>query len=167
VHCHCRTPAGPPTGPLRRGVRDLRHCCGGVDLVIEATGRLRACDDAAAHLKVGACGCCSRPGKERRRDLVMGVNERSYDPVRHEILSTALPRPRSTRPSRPRRPVTWRASSATPRRQWSPVMSSVTPHRVSSMPASPGSVAKVFGWYDNEWGLHQPSGRPDRARGQP
>jgi glyceraldehyde-3-phosphate dehydrogenase/erythrose-4-phosphate dehydrogenase len=49
---------------VARGVRDLRHCCAGVDLAIEATDRLRACDDAAAHLKVGARRVLlSAPGK--------------------------------------------------------------------------------------------------------
>jgi glyceraldehyde 3-phosphate dehydrogenase len=62
----------------------------GVDLVIEATGRFRARDDAAAHLKVGARRVMlSAPGKNVDATLVMGVNEKTYDPVQHEILSAA------------------------------------------------------------------------------
>ncbi len=62
----------------------------GVDLVIEATGKLRARDDAAAHLKVGARRVLiSAPGKNADATLVVGVNEKSYDPVSHEILSAA------------------------------------------------------------------------------
>ncbi len=62
----------------------------GVDLVIEATGRFRARDDAAAHLKAGARRVMlSAPGKNVDATLVVGVNEKTYDPVRHEILSAA------------------------------------------------------------------------------
>ena len=61
-----------------------------VDLVIEATGRLRARDDAAAHLKAGAKRVLiSAPGKDVDATLVVGVNEDLYDPIRHEILSAA------------------------------------------------------------------------------
>jgi glyceraldehyde 3-phosphate dehydrogenase len=62
----------------------------GVDLVIEATGKLRARDDAAGHLKAGARRVLiTAPGKGADATIVVGVNERSYDPVRHEILSAA------------------------------------------------------------------------------
>jgi glyceraldehyde 3-phosphate dehydrogenase len=62
----------------------------GVDLVIESTGKLRAHDDAAAHLKVGARRVLlSAPGKGADVTLVMGVNEKTYDKVSHEILSAA------------------------------------------------------------------------------
>jgi glyceraldehyde 3-phosphate dehydrogenase len=62
-----------------------------VDLVIESTGRLRARDDAAAHLKAGARRVLiSAPGKGNMdATLVVGVNEDTYDPLRHEILSAA------------------------------------------------------------------------------
>jgi glyceraldehyde 3-phosphate dehydrogenase (phosphorylating) len=62
----------------------------GVDLVIEATGRLRGREDAARHLKAGARRVLlSAPGKDVDATLVVGVNETSYDAVRHEILSAA------------------------------------------------------------------------------
>ncbi len=61
-----------------------------VDLVIEATGKLRARDDAAAHLKAGARRVLiSAPGKNVDATLVAGVNEHTFDPVRHEIVSAA------------------------------------------------------------------------------
>ena len=62
-----------------------------VDLVIESTGKLRTRDDAAAHLKAGAKRVLiSAPGKGTMdATLVVGVNEDSYDPVQHEILSAA------------------------------------------------------------------------------
>jgi glyceraldehyde 3-phosphate dehydrogenase len=61
-----------------------------VDLVIESTGKLRARDDAAAHLKAGAKRVLiSAPGKNVDATFVVGVNEREYDPVRHEIVSAA------------------------------------------------------------------------------
>src|SRR2546421_401943 len=61
-----------------------------VDLVIEATGKLRARDDAAAHLKAGARRVLiTAPGKNVDATFVVGVNEDLYDPLRHEIISAA------------------------------------------------------------------------------
>jgi glyceraldehyde 3-phosphate dehydrogenase len=60
------------------------------DLVIEATGKLRSREDAAAHLKAGARRVLiSAPGKGVDATLVPGVNLTEYDPVRHEIVSAA------------------------------------------------------------------------------
>lgn len=61
-----------------------------VDLVIESTGKLRSRDDAAKHLKAGARRVLiSAPGKGVDATIVLGVNEREYDPVVHQILSAA------------------------------------------------------------------------------
>lgn len=61
-----------------------------VDLVIESTGRLRAREDAAMHLKAGARRVLiSAPGKDADATLVPGVNEQIYDPVHHEVISAA------------------------------------------------------------------------------
>jgi glyceraldehyde 3-phosphate dehydrogenase len=60
-----------------------------VDLVIESTGKLRARDDAARHLKAGARRVLlSAPGKNADATLVVGVNEKSFR-REHEILSAA------------------------------------------------------------------------------
>ncbi|MEU4689945.1 type I glyceraldehyde-3-phosphate dehydrogenase [Actinoplanes sp. NPDC023714] len=62
----------------------------GVDLVIEATGKLRRRDDAALHLKAGAARVLiSAPGKDVDATLVPGVNSDSYEPARHQIISAA------------------------------------------------------------------------------
>jgi glyceraldehyde 3-phosphate dehydrogenase len=62
----------------------------GTDLVIESTGKFRARDDAAAHLKAGAKRVLiSAPGKGVDATLVPGVNTHEFDPLRHEILSAA------------------------------------------------------------------------------
>jgi glyceraldehyde 3-phosphate dehydrogenase len=62
----------------------------GVDLVIEATGKLRSHDDAALHLKAGAGRVLiSAPGKGVDATLVPGVNADTYDPVQHQIVSAA------------------------------------------------------------------------------
>jgi glyceraldehyde 3-phosphate dehydrogenase len=61
-----------------------------VDLVIESTGKMRARDDAARHLKAGARRVLlSAPGKDVDATLVVGVNEKSYRATEHEILSAA------------------------------------------------------------------------------
>ena len=62
----------------------------GVDVVIESTGRFRAREDAAAHLKAGARKVLiSAPGKNIDRTIVMGVNEGEYDPAADDVISNA------------------------------------------------------------------------------
>ena len=62
----------------------------GVDVVIESTGRFRARNDAAQHLKSGARKVLiSAPGKDVDLTVVMGVNEDEYDPARHDVVSGA------------------------------------------------------------------------------
>src|ERR1700680_3986682 len=62
----------------------------GVDIVIESTGRFRARDDAAMHLKGGARKVLlSSPGKGADLTVVLGVNESAYDPQRHDVISNA------------------------------------------------------------------------------
>jgi glyceraldehyde 3-phosphate dehydrogenase len=62
----------------------------GVDLVIEATGKLRTREDAALHLKAGAGRVLiSAPGKGVDATLVPGVNADTYDPVQHQVVSAA------------------------------------------------------------------------------
>src|SRR5689334_2276690 len=62
----------------------------GVSLVIESTGRFRARDDAARHLKAGARKVLiSAPGKGADLTVVVGVNDAAYDPQQHDIVSAA------------------------------------------------------------------------------
>ena len=54
----------------------------GVSMVIESTGRFRASEDAAAHLKGGARKVLmSAPGKGADQTMVFGVNEGEYNPA--------------------------------------------------------------------------------------
>src|SRR5690606_11032932 len=62
----------------------------GVDLVVESTGRFRKREDAAKHLQGGAKKVIiSAPAKDEDVTIVMGVNEDSYDPANHHIISNA------------------------------------------------------------------------------
>jgi glyceraldehyde 3-phosphate dehydrogenase len=62
----------------------------GVSVVIESTGKFRAREDAATHLKGGARKVViSAPGKEADLTVVMGVNDAEYDPQRHDVVSAA------------------------------------------------------------------------------
>jgi glyceraldehyde 3-phosphate dehydrogenase len=62
----------------------------GVDVVIESTGKFRTRDDAALHLKGGARKVLiSAPGKGVDLTVVLGVNDRDYDPARHDVISNA------------------------------------------------------------------------------
>jgi glyceraldehyde 3-phosphate dehydrogenase len=62
----------------------------GADIVIESTGKFRARDDAAVHLKGGARKVLlSSPGKNADLTVVLGVNESQYDPHLHDVISNA------------------------------------------------------------------------------
>jgi glyceraldehyde 3-phosphate dehydrogenase len=62
----------------------------GVSLVIESTGRFRAREDAALHLKGGARKVLiSAPGKGADLTVVFGVNDAEYDAGRHDVVSAA------------------------------------------------------------------------------
>jgi glyceraldehyde 3-phosphate dehydrogenase len=62
----------------------------GVELVIESTGRFTAKEKAAAHLR-GSVGrvVLSAPGKGVDGTFCMGVNEETFDPAKHKIISNA------------------------------------------------------------------------------
>jgi glyceraldehyde 3-phosphate dehydrogenase len=62
----------------------------GVDVVIESTGRFTKRDAAALHLKGGAKKVIiSAPAKDEDVTIVMGVNDQTYDPAAHDIISNA------------------------------------------------------------------------------
>ncbi len=62
----------------------------GAEVVIESTGKFRARDDAALHLKGGARKVLiSAPGKGADLTVVIGVNDADYDPHRHDVVSCA------------------------------------------------------------------------------
>ena len=62
----------------------------GADIVVEATGKFRSREAAAAHLKGGARKVLiSAPGKGADLTVVLGVNEDAYDPEQHDVISNA------------------------------------------------------------------------------
>lgn len=71
--------------PLDLPWRDL-----GVDVVIESTGVFTKREDAEKHLKAGARKVIiSAPAKGPDVTIVLGVNEKSYDNSKHNIISNA------------------------------------------------------------------------------
>ncbi len=73
-----RDPAALPWGDL------------GVDVVVEATGRFTKREDASKHLAAGAQKVIiSAPAKGEDITVVLGVNEDSYDPAEHHVISNA------------------------------------------------------------------------------
>jgi glyceraldehyde 3-phosphate dehydrogenase len=74
-----RDPAALPWGDL------------GVDIVIESTGRFTKSEDARKHLAGGAKKVIvSAPASgDDVATLVLGVNEGTYDPAQHDIISNA------------------------------------------------------------------------------
>lgn len=62
----------------------------GVDLVIESTGVFTAGDQAVSHLEAGAKRVLiTSPSKSADVTLVAGVNEHTYDPSLHRVISAA------------------------------------------------------------------------------
>jgi glyceraldehyde 3-phosphate dehydrogenase len=62
----------------------------GVDIVLESTGIFTDADKARAHITAGAKKVIiSAPAKGEDITIVLGVNEGSYDPERHQIISNA------------------------------------------------------------------------------
>jgi glyceraldehyde 3-phosphate dehydrogenase len=73
-----------------RDPKDLPWRSLGVDYVIESTGRFTDRDDAAKHLAAGAKRVIiSAPSKDADVTLVLGVNEKTYDPKAHQVVSNA------------------------------------------------------------------------------
>lgn len=61
-----------------------------VDIVIESTGVFTDKDKAALHLKGGAKKVIiSAPAKKEDITIVLGVNEKKYDPANHHVISNA------------------------------------------------------------------------------
>ncbi len=62
----------------------------GVDVVVESTGIFRDTATASKHLQAGAKKVIiTAPAKDPDVTIVLGVNEQTYDPARHRIISNA------------------------------------------------------------------------------
>ena len=62
----------------------------GVDVVVESTGLFTTREKAALHLEAGApFVIISAPGKDVDATFVVGVNDDTFDPSRHKIVSNA------------------------------------------------------------------------------
>ncbi len=61
-----------------------------VDVVLECTGLFRDREKAAKHLQAGAKKVIiSAPGKKVDATIVLGVNDNTYDPANHHVISNA------------------------------------------------------------------------------
>jgi glyceraldehyde 3-phosphate dehydrogenase (phosphorylating) len=71
--------------PAQLPWRDL-----GVDVVLESTGLFTDAEKARAHLDAGARKVIiSAPARNEDVTIVLGVNEKVYDPAKHHIISNA------------------------------------------------------------------------------
>ena len=63
----------------------------GVSLVVEATGKYTKRPDAVQHIEKGGAErvIISAPATDPDTTIVMGVNERTYDPAKHRVISNA------------------------------------------------------------------------------
>jgi glyceraldehyde 3-phosphate dehydrogenase len=73
-----------------RNVEELPWGKLGVDIVLECTGLFRDKESSSKHLTAGARKVIiSAPGKNVDATFVLGVNEETYDPNNHNIVSNA------------------------------------------------------------------------------
>ncbi len=74
------------TDPAKLPWREL-----GVDVVVESTGLFTDRDKAVLHIDKGGAKkvIISAPAKGEDITIVMGVNEESYDPAKHHVISNA------------------------------------------------------------------------------
>src|SRR5262245_22828488 len=73
-----------------RDPRQLPWADLGVDVVIESTGIFTDRDEAAVHLEAGApFVIVSAPSKGADATFVMGVNDSTFDPAKHKVVSNA------------------------------------------------------------------------------
>ncbi len=62
----------------------------GVDVVVESTGFYTDAEKAKAHISAGAKKVIiSAPAKNEDKTIVLGVNEKEYDPAKHNVISMA------------------------------------------------------------------------------
>ena len=62
----------------------------GADIVVESTGFFTNAEDAAKHIAAGAKKVIiSAPAKDEDITIVMGVNDKDYDPAVHNVISNA------------------------------------------------------------------------------
>lgn len=62
----------------------------GVEVVVESTGLFTDATKAKAHIEAGAKKVIiSAPAKNEDITIVMGVNEKAYDPAKHHVVSNA------------------------------------------------------------------------------
>ncbi len=62
----------------------------GVTVVVESTGRFKKKDDALKHMRGGVKKVIfSAPATDPDTTIVLGVNEKTYDPAKHHVLSNA------------------------------------------------------------------------------
>jgi glyceraldehyde 3-phosphate dehydrogenase len=74
----------------QRAPADIDWSAHGVDVVVESSGRFRTRETAGAHLSGSVRKVViSAPGKGVDATIVLGVNEDTYDPAQHQVISCA------------------------------------------------------------------------------
>jgi glyceraldehyde-3-phosphate dehydrogenase/erythrose-4-phosphate dehydrogenase len=146
----------------------------GADVVIESTGKFRTREGAELHLKGGARKILiSAPGKDADLTIVLGVNGDAYDPQRHDVISNASC---TTNCAAPMVKVlndefgVVQGFMTTVHAAGSGLMAGILRYSTdplvsrdiigdsascvfdSALTQASGTLVKVFGWYDNEWG---------------
>ncbi len=62
----------------------------GIDIVVESTGKFKDKENCQKQLEAGAKKVViSAPGKDEDASIVMGINDRTYNPKKHHLISNA------------------------------------------------------------------------------
>ncbi|UOF89129.1 type I glyceraldehyde-3-phosphate dehydrogenase [Fodinisporobacter ferrooxydans] len=73
-----------------RNISDLPWGELDIEVVIEATGKFRSKEEASLHIAQGAERVLiTAPGKNEDITIVMGVNQKNFDPQAHQVISNA------------------------------------------------------------------------------
>lgn len=73
-----------------KNLEDMPWSTEKIDIVLEATGKFTKREKAEIHLKCGAKKVViSAPATDPDATIVMGVNDKTYDPMKHNIISNA------------------------------------------------------------------------------
>lgn len=74
-----------------RNIENLKWKDVGVDIVVESTGLFRDRESASKHISKGGAKkvIISAPAQQPDNTICMGINEKTYDPAKHNIISNA------------------------------------------------------------------------------
>src|SRR5260370_537299 len=131
----------------------------GADIVVESTGLFTKGVDAKKHLRAPVKKVIiSAPADGPDATFVLGVNDRTYNPATHHVISNASCTTNCLPPPATALPHTSATKTLLPYRTGEPASTDSRGNSKSSIVDSESTkvvgaaCVKVLAWYDNEWG---------------